>query len=193
MSRFAGVIKIFLLTFFLVLFSSSAHAGSPSVFTFTKAFGAPNVALNGSTSLTFVMSLSNSGNGGGTGAIGFTDTLPAGLVVATPSALSAVTCPVGGGVITAVPGSGSVSLAGANIPMLGSCTFSVNVTGTTAGLKNNSVTTTPAYIVGGTATANASLTVGSPSGIPSLSEWAMILLAGLLGVSAMTTLRRRRW
>jgi hypothetical protein len=171
-----------------MLFSSIAQAGSPSNLTFIKAFGASSIVVNGSTSLTFTLSLDNLG-GGGTGAIGFTDTLPAGLVVSTPSGLSAATCPVGGGAITAVAGSGTVSLAGANMPNNGSCTFSLNVTGTTAGVKNNSVTTTPAYIqpVGGsTKTATATLSVLS-SQTPPTPPVPAIALTGMQPVSESGT------
>lgn len=150
-----------LTTFLLLCLSSTAHAGSPSVLTFTKAFGVASIAVNGSTSLTFSLALNNVGGGGGTGALGFTDALPAGLVVSTPSGLSAVTCSGGSttGTVTATAGTGTIGLAGMNILMNGNCSFSVNVTGTTAGVKNNSVTTTAAYIVGGAKTATASLTV----------------------------------
>ncbi len=100
-------------------------------FSFTKAFGAASIPLNGTTSLTFNLKaipnpLVDS----------FTDTLPAGLLVATPNGLSAVTgC--GLGTVTATAGSSVVSLTAA---VFGSCSFSVNVTGTTVGVKNNSVT-----------------------------------------------------
>jgi hypothetical protein len=147
----------------LLLASSAAFAGSPSVLTFTKAFGASSIEINGSTSLTFNLSLNNVGGGGGTGAIGFTDSLPPGLIVATPNGATAVACTGGStpGTLTATAGSGSITLAGANIQMSSNCSFSVNVTGTTLGVKNNSVTTYAAYVVGSTVTANASLTVAA--------------------------------
>src|SRR5262249_8325728 len=89
--------------------------------------------------------------------VAFTDTLPVGLVVATPNGLSG-TC--GSGTITAVAGSGSVSLSGGTLAMNGSCTFSVNVTATTAGVKNKTVTLTS--VEAGTAnTANATVTVSA--------------------------------
>ncbi|MES2584111.1 MAG: hypothetical protein V4627_15420 [Pseudomonadota bacterium] len=152
----------------LLLASSAAFAGSPSVLTFTKAFGASSIEINGSTSLTFNLSLNNVGGGGGTGAFGFADALPVGLVVSTPNGLSAVTCSGGStaGSVTASPGMGSITLAGMNLAMLGNCSFSVNITATSAGTKNNSVTTTAAYYTntpGGmptTITATASLAVG---------------------------------
>ena len=123
--------------------------------TITKAFGAASIPLNGTTSLTFTIQNPNTSitlNG-----IAFTDNLPAGLVVATPNALNN-TC---GGTATAVAGSGSISLSGGTLAASASCTVSVNVQGTTAGVKNNSVQVTSTE--GGTGnTSNASITVVAP-------------------------------
>ena len=102
-----------------------------------KSFTANPIFTGGTTSLNF--SISNPNTSATLTGIGFTDTLPAGLVVATPNGLSG-SC--GGGAITAVSGSSTVSLAGATLTAGQSCTFSVNVTGNTAGLKTNSVTVT---------------------------------------------------
>jgi len=122
----------------------------------SKAFGAGSILLNGSTSLSFTITNPADNTVALTG-VGFSDTLPSGLVVATPNGLTG-SC--GGGTITAVAGSGTISLSGATLPAGGSCTFSANVTGTTAGVKNNTsgaVTSTE----GGTGnTASASVTVG---------------------------------
>src|SRR5437016_6511334 len=104
--------------------------------TITKAFGAASILLNASTSLTF--NINNPNTTLALTGVAFTDTLPAGLVVATPNGLSS-TC---GGTATAVAGSGSVSLSGGTLAVSASCTLSVNVTGTTAGVKNNSVQVT---------------------------------------------------
>lgn len=103
--------------------------------TIHPAFGAANVPLSGSTSLTFTLA-----NPNGVGArtfptatritgIGFHDVLPAGLVVSTPSGLSG-SCV--GGTVTAAPGSGTITLAGIAFDARGTCT-SVNVTGVASG------------------------------------------------------------
>jgi hypothetical protein len=109
--------------------------------TITKQFGSPtqvtSVTVGGTVPLQFTVgnpntspSLSN---------ITFTDTLPGGLVVASPAN---VTGSCGGGMITATPGSGTISLSGATLAGSASCTFTVDVQGTTSGLKTNSVTAT---------------------------------------------------
>ncbi|HPE71532.1 MAG TPA: C25 family cysteine peptidase [Candidatus Competibacter sp.] len=115
-----------------------------------KAFGANSILTNGTTTLSFTIrnpNASTSLNG-----VAFTDTLPGGLTVATPNGLSG-TC--GGGTITATAGSGTVILSGATLAGSASCTFSLNVTGTTTGLKTNSVTVSSTNGgTGNTATAN---------------------------------------
>lgn len=122
--------------------------------TIAKAFGATSIALNGSTSLTFTIANATANTVQLTG-VAFTDTLPAGLVVATPNGLT-TTC---NGTTTAIAGSGTVSLSSATLAASGSCTVGVNVTGTTTGVKNNSVTITSTE--GGTGiVSNASVEVG---------------------------------
>ncbi|HEY1939547.1 MAG TPA: hypothetical protein VGJ33_16575 [Candidatus Angelobacter sp.] len=142
----------------------------------TKAFGAATIPLNGTTSLTFTLSSTNVNltlNG-----VAFTDSLPAGLVVAPTPSLNN-TC---GGTATAAAGSSSVSLTGATMLPGASCTVSVNVQGTTAGIKNNSVTVTS--INGGTGnTSNASITVVAPPVITKAFGAASIPLNGTTSLS----------
>jgi hypothetical protein len=92
--------------------------------------------------------------------VGFTDDFPGGLEIASPNGLTG-SC--GGGSIGAMAGSGTVILSGATIAPSGSCTFTVNVVGTSVGIKNN--TTDPVTSTeGGTGgTASASLTVNGSS------------------------------
>ncbi|MGC2696749.1 MAG: CSLREA domain-containing protein, partial [Candidatus Angelobacter sp.] len=128
--------------------------------TIAKQFGATTIPLNGTTTLTLTVSSTNQNltlNG-----VAFTDNLPAGLVVATPPNVGG-TCT---GTITAVAGSGSVSLSGQTLAPGANCTVVVNVTGTTAGDKNNSVQVSSTN--GGTGnTASATLTVVAP---PTISK-----------------------
>jgi hypothetical protein len=92
--------------------------------------------------------------------IGFSDTLPAGLVVSTPNGLTG-SC--GGGTITATAGSSMVTLAGATLAPGASCTFAVNVDGKTLGTKHNCATVSS--VNGGTGnTSCADLLVYSPPG-----------------------------
>ena len=109
--------------------------GIPAQPTLTKAFSVNPIAVNGTSTLTFTLANPNSAQL--TGAK-FTDTLPAGLQVASSPAAS-TTCT---GSPTWAPVAGSTSLAfgqttGGTIPASGSCTASVNVSATTAGPHTN--------------------------------------------------------
>ena len=135
--------------------TANVTVASPPVI--VKSFGAAIVPLNGSTSLSFTITNPVANAVALTG-VAFTDNLPAGLVVSTPNALTG-TC--GAGTITAAAGSSSVSLAGAALATNSSCTFSLNVTMATGGVKNNSVQVTSAN--GGTGnTSNATVTATTP-------------------------------
>ena len=130
---------------------------APSI---TKMFGAPAIPLNGTTNLTFTISNSNPASLPG---VAFTDNLPSGLVVSTPSELTNG-C---GGSPSATAGAGSVSLSGATVGANGSCTLTVDVTGTTAGVKNNTSGVVSSTETGTGNTASATLTVVAP---PSISK-----------------------
>ena len=135
---------------------SASLVAAPSI---SKAFGAATVPVGGTTSLTLTIT-NPAANTSALSGVAFTDTLPTGLVVATPNALSN-SC---GGTATAVAGSGSISLTGGSIPASSSCTVVVNVTGTAGGTKNNS--TVVSSTNGGTGnTATADLTVVAPPSI----------------------------
>ena len=116
------------------------------------AFGAATISYGGTTTLTYT--ITNPNSGAGLAGISFTNTLPAGLVVSTPNGLSGA-C---GGAVTATAGSGTITLSGGTLTAGSNCQIVVNVTGTTAGVKNNSVTVSATTAGAGTA-ANASVTV----------------------------------
>src|SRR6202007_3296685 len=116
--------------------------------------------------------------------IAFSDTLPAGLVVSTPNGQTG-TC--GGGTITATAGGSSISLSGATLALSASCTFSVNVTGTTAGVKNNTTTAISSTEGGAGGTASATLTVASPPTISKSFGAAMIPVNGTTSLSFTIT------
>src|SRR6185312_12687594 len=131
--------------------------------TIAKSFGAATIPLNGTTSLTFTLANPNSTvtltN------VSATDTLPAGLLVATPNNLTG-NCTAN---ITANAGSSTIGITGLNLAASSSCSFSVSVKGTGAGTKNNisgNVSATydpgsgPVLITGGTATASLTVSKG---------------------------------
>lgn len=134
--------------------SGGSMTSPPSPATITKTFGATTISMNGSTSLTF--NLANPNTGSALTGVGFRDSLPAGLVVATPNALSG-SC--GTGTITATAGSGSISLSGATLSSSASCSFSVNVTGTASGSLSNTTSAVTSNEGGAGATASATISV----------------------------------
>src|SRR5947209_8867501 len=139
----------------IVLFAMGGTARAASPATISTSFGAAGIPPNGTTSLSYT--ITNPNQSIGLSSIGFTDMLPSGLVVATPNGLSN-DC---GGTPTATPGSGTVSLSAGSLgggPTL--CVLSVNVVGTTSGVKSNSVTVGSSAGPGNTST--ATLEVWSP-------------------------------
>ena len=124
-----------------------------------KSFRTNTLISGNTTTLTFA--LSNPNRTEDLTGVQFTDSLPSGMVVATPNGQTAPTCSTGsisGAVISATPGSSTISLGGASLTAGATCTFSVNVTGTTAldgELKTNSVTVSSTNGgTGNTSTAN---------------------------------------
>jgi len=128
--------------------------------TITKAFGAATILVGANTSLTFT--LNNPNTSLALTGIAFSDTLPAGLQVATPNGLT-TTC---SGTVTAAAGSGSISLTGGALAANASCTISLNVTGVSAGVQNNTTGPISSTESGVGATSNtASITVIGPPSI----------------------------
>jgi hypothetical protein len=144
-----------------------------------KTFGAASIAVGGSTSLSF--QINNNDEGVQHTAINFTDTLPAGLVVSTPDGLTG-TC--GGGIITATAGSGFVSLSGTTLDGGGGCVFSVNITATSAGVKNNSATVFySTEVAGGSTSASITVIVPNPPTISKAFGAANIPAGGTTSLS----------
>jgi uncharacterized repeat protein (TIGR01451 family) len=154
--------------------ASLVVASPPSL---SKAFGDSSVPAGVPVSLTF--SLSNPNSTTGLSGVGFSDSLPAGLVVASPNA-STNTC---GGTVTAVPGSGSVSLSGGTIGVSGGCSVRVDVVGTTAGQKLNTSGAVSATEGGSGNTASASVVVVAP---PSIGKWFAPSVVAVNGTSTLT-------
>ncbi|HET9284383.1 MAG TPA: hypothetical protein VFR24_20715, partial [Candidatus Angelobacter sp.] len=130
--------------------------GPPGI---AKQFGAASINLNAQTTLSFTITNPNA-TVALTG-VGFGDTLPAGLTVANPNGLTG-SC--GSGTITtgSVSGFSVVNLSGGTIAAGGSCTFSVNVVGTTGGHKVNTTGTVSSTNAGTGGTATATIDVEAP-------------------------------
>jgi uncharacterized repeat protein (TIGR01451 family) len=152
----------------------TALHGPPTI---AKSFGLATLALNESTSLAFT--LTNSDPGAGLTGVSFSDTLPAGLVVATPNGLTG-TC---GGAVAAVAGGGSVTLANGVLPASGSCAIAVNVTGVTTGAKHNTTSAVVSNEGGVGGTASASLTVVVP---PTIAKHFGVANLSLNGTTTLT-------
>ena len=147
--------------------------------TISAAFGAATIPFGGSTTLTFTLANRNQDatqpvrpNLPGPGVmtlsgIGFTDTLPAGLLVATPNGLTG-SCD--GGTITAAPGTRTISLSGATLPAGANCTFSVGVVGTTAGALHDSTGPVGSTEGGSGTGGQATIVVQSPTPTPTPTD-----------------------
>jgi len=120
-----------------------------------KAFGAASIPFGGTTSLTFT--LTNPNTTVGLSNIAFNDTLPSGLVVASPNGLTGSCLALGGAVlsaaaVTANPGSNNIDMFALSLDISGSCTFSVDVSGVAAGSQVNTSGNVTATFDDGTGT-----------------------------------------
>src|SRR5207237_8435830 len=100
--------------------------------TIAKSFGAGSIPLGGTTSLD--LTLTNPNATIALSGISFADTLPAGL-----TAPNGTTATCGGSLV--LTGGGTLTFSGGTLAGNANCTITVTVTGTTAGVKNN--TTAP--------------------------------------------------
>jgi hypothetical protein len=160
--------------------------------TSSKAFFPTSITAGGVSRLT--ITLSNNNAGVATLTTAFVDTLPAGLVVApTPNAVTSC----GAGLPTAVAGTSIVSLPiGTTIPggAPGICTVAVDVTAATAGSYTNTLPVLFTDQAETVAPAGVTLTVSAlppPASVPTLSEWAMIMLVALLAMTGFVAMRRQ--
>jgi hypothetical protein len=140
---------------------SQIESGLPVSPTLTKGFAPASIPLNGTSTLTFAITNSNSVAMAG---VTFSDSLPPGVVVAsTPNAIN--TC---GGSFTngslgpIAAGNTSLMLTGATAPV-GSCVLSVSVTGATAGTKPNTTGPISTTLTGVGGTSNLAALVVTPS------------------------------
>jgi serine protease len=148
--------------------------------TVTQAFSPASVGENVASTLTITF---NNTNGFALTQSGFTETVPANLVIQTSPAPT-TTCDSASGTLTS--SASAVTLAGANIPASGSCTITMSVKSATAGSYTNSIaahalSTAPAG--SNTASAGAaSLTVTAPSkgGGGAWDWWDTLLVVAVL-------------
>jgi hypothetical protein len=186
------------------LVTTSGNNAAPAVATLTvvppgstipslgKAFSPATINAGGASTLT--ITLSNPNAAVATLTAPLIDTLPSGVVIAATPNVS-TTCG-GVGPPLAVAGGSTVTLpAGRSIPANGSCTLTVDVTAAVGGSYIDTL------LAGALVTSNgnnagpavASLTVIPPplaASIPTLSEWAMIMMAALLFLFGVSGIRR---
>lgn len=99
---------------------------------FSKAFAAESVATN--TPITLIFTIDNSANAAPATALAFSDSLPAGLVIASP-ANATKNC--AGGTLTANDGAATISYSGGSVAANASCTISVDVSAMSPGSYSN--------------------------------------------------------
>ena len=145
----------------------------------TKTFSAPSTPLNGSVTLTF--GISNPNQTTGLTGVGFSDTLPAGLVVT--GSVSGTGC--GAFAVSGLPN--SIIVSDATIAVYGTCTLSAIVTGTAPGVMNNVTGNVFAAVSGSGNYASATLVVIAPPAITKTFTATKILPGGTTGVTFSIT------
>ncbi|MBN2046321.1 MAG: DUF11 domain-containing protein, partial [Anaerolineaceae bacterium] len=136
--------------------SDSLTAVSPPEI--TKNFAPSTILTNGTTTLSF--SLYNPNQSTSLTGVGFTDTLPAGLNVASATSAQC------GGTMTATdnaPAADTIVLSGATLAAGSTCSFSVMVTGSTTGDKVNTTGAVTSTQGGNGNTATSSVYVKDPT------------------------------
>jgi len=148
--------------------------------TVTQSFSPTSVAENVASTLTITF---NNANGFALTQSGFTEAVPANLVIHTSPAPT-TTC--SGALGTLTSSASAVTMADANIPANGSCSMTMSVMSATAGSYTNSIaanalSTAPAGSNAASAT-SASLTVTAPSksGGGGMDWLDMMFVAGVL-------------
>jgi uncharacterized repeat protein (TIGR01451 family) len=125
---------------------------------FAKAF-VPSVLAGGITG-SLVLTIDNTASSLAADALDFTDNLPAGVSIATPSN---ATTSCTGGTLTAMAGTGAITYSGGSVAAASSCIVSVDVFSNVVGMHVNTtgdLTSTS----GNSGTAMATLTVPQPLG-----------------------------
>lgn len=171
----------------LMIMQAALAGAPPPVFSgsFTKSFSPTVIPLNGTATVTYT--IVNSGPATVSG-LAFTDSLLPGLEVDT-SVLPYVGC---GGAFTGV--GGSITTSSGSVSPSGTCSYSATVRGVALGTHTGAtpVLTSASHVGMPGAGAAVSLSVVSAAGIPTLSEWGLILLLLAMAGSALHAVRRSR-
>ncbi|MCC8986256.1 MAG: IPTL-CTERM sorting domain-containing protein [Candidatus Contendobacter sp.] len=172
--------------------SAAVCSTNPTDPTLGKTFSP--VTINAGEVSTLLITLSNPSEVVATLTAPLTDTLPSGVVIANPPNAS-TTC--GSGVVTASAGGNTVTLTGGAIPANGICTLTAEVTAAVDGSYINTLLA-GTLVIGNNSNAAPAIAILSvrnlvPLGraIPTLSEWAMIMFAGLLAIAVYVSTRRQ--
>ena len=147
------------MTLALAAFPALAAAASASP-TIASSFIPNLIGVGNTTPTALAYTLTNPNASASSSAVGFTDTLPAGLTIDDPNGLNG-NCGTTG-TITAAPGSQTVSLSGGSIKAGSTCTFSVSVVSSQAGAFQDTPGAPTSSAGAGTAGAAAALTVLPP-------------------------------
>jgi LPXTG-site transpeptidase (sortase) family protein len=126
-----------------------AVVGPPTI---AKAFTPDSITVGGTSTLQFT--LTNTNSGAALTGVAFSDTLPAGVTVASSSSAQC------GGTLT-VTAPSTIALSGGTIAASGSCVFDVTVTGSTTGAKLNTSGAVSSTNGGTGGTASDTLTVSA--------------------------------
>ena len=140
---------------------------------FSKAFAPATTTFGETVRLTFT--IDNTANAGPIAAVGFTDNLPTGMTVGTPTNV-ANDC---GGTVTAAAGSGTISLAGGLVPAATACTVEVDIVAGAIGVLGNVTGTLTAIDQfsndASSGSASAELTVSALApGAPTLTKFFLL-------------------
>lgn len=150
--------------------ASSTLTVNAAAVTFDMSFSPSSVSLGGTSTLTFTMT--NPSASAPIGNLSFTDTLPAGLEIASPAKASTDCISVSSPntTLTATPGTSLIELdaRGVNyfpgfevLPVSASCTVTVDVTATAGGDLLNSTSLQADFVVVGSAQDTLSVTVAA--------------------------------
>jgi hypothetical protein len=119
----------------VVLFTAGPALADTAPPTITSLFTPTQVGVGDSTATALSFTITNPNPTGTLSAVSFTDTLPAGLTVDNPNGENG-TCG-SASVVTAVPGSPTISLAGGSLKAMAGCTVSVSLVASQVGVLQN--------------------------------------------------------